>query len=168
MSNSAPLTEQERADLVAYLDGELTGEAARAMEAKLSINPEARAEAEGLRRTWDMLDFLPQPEASPNFTNRTLSKLMPVPVETPAQVPTVTPRRWWKVAAVALWLVAVVLSALGGYAGFQHFVPRQPGDRELVRELRLIENKRLYDLVGEMEFLRRLDQPDLFGDDTSK
>jgi len=39
MSNPGPLDEQERADLVAYLDGELGGEAARALEAKLSLNP---------------------------------------------------------------------------------------------------------------------------------
>jgi hypothetical protein len=38
-------------------------------------------------------------------------------------------------------------------------------DDLLLRDLRLIENKRLYDLVDDANFLRLLDEPDLFGDD---
>src|SRR3954451_13737717 len=62
MTIPSGLSEQERADLVAYLDGELTGEAARALEAKITLDPQARAEAETLKRTWELLDFLPKPE----------------------------------------------------------------------------------------------------------
>ena len=54
MTEPAHLSEQERADLVAYLDGELSGEAARAMEAKISLNPAIRAEADALRRAWEL------------------------------------------------------------------------------------------------------------------
>ncbi|MGL4555560.1 MAG: anti-sigma factor family protein, partial [Gemmataceae bacterium] len=54
-----PLTARERADLVAYLDGELSGEAAESMEAKLNLDPRMRAEAESLKKAWDLLDFLP-------------------------------------------------------------------------------------------------------------
>ena len=46
------LSEEDRANLVAYLDGELDDDAARALEAKLSLDPDARAEAETLRKTW--------------------------------------------------------------------------------------------------------------------
>ena len=42
----------------------------------------------------------------------------------------------------------------------------EPGEKELVRDLRLIENKRFYDLVDDIDFLRQLDQPDLFGEET--
>ena len=89
MTNPNPLTEQEKADLVALLDGELTGEPARALEAKLSLDPAARAEAEALKRTWDLLDFLPKAEPTPSFTHRTLEKLTPIG---PAQPPA-APRR---------------------------------------------------------------------------
>ena len=64
MPNSSPLNERERADLVAWLDGELEGEA-------------ARAEADALRKTWELLDYLPRPEPSASFTHRTLSRLAP-------------------------------------------------------------------------------------------
>jgi anti-sigma factor RsiW len=161
MTQPTALTEQERADLVAYLDGELGGEAARALEAKLSLNPSARAEAEALRRTWELLDYLPRPEPSPNFTHRTLSRLpsLRATQRRPAA------SRWRGLLWGGGWAAAVLLAALGGYAGFRWGVPREPDERELVRDLRVIENKRFYDLVEDLDFLRKLDQPDLFGDE---
>jgi anti-sigma factor RsiW len=162
MSNSSPLNEQERADLVAWLDGELKEEEARALEAKLSLNPAARAEADALRKAWELLDYLPRPGPSASFTNRTLSRLAPAPAgPRPAGW-----RRWRRPVLGAGWAAALVLAAVAGYAGYNRLVPpREPGERELVRDLRLIENKRSYDLVEDIDFLRGLDQPDLFGDD---
>ena len=78
-----PLSDDERADLVAYLDGELSGEAAREIEARINLDPTVRAEVESLNRTWELLDYLPKPEPSPNFTERTLSRLVPVGKVTP-------------------------------------------------------------------------------------
>ena len=154
MSDPVSLSEQERADLVAYLDGELGGEAARALEAKLSLNPEARAEADALRRAWDLLDFLPRPEPSPNFTQRTVSRVAPLPAAR---------GRPWLVGLG--WAAAVLLTAAVGYSGFNVLAPRGPTEEDLVRELRLIENKRLYDLADDLDFLRALDDPELFGED---
>jgi anti-sigma factor RsiW len=167
MSNPSRLTEKEHADLVAFLDGELTAEDARAMEAKLHLNPALRAEAEALKRTWDMLDFLPRPEPSPNFTNQTLSKLNPI---RKADADRTTPWRRlnWRTSLLAAgWAAALVFSVLAGYQGYQRLAAHEPGDAELVRDLRLIENKRYYDLIQNVEFLDRLDQPDLFGDDSA-
>ena len=89
MPNSSPLNERERADLVAWLDGELEGEAARALEAKVSLDPAARAEADALRKTWELLDYLPRPGPSASFTHRTLSRLAPAPAPRPTAW-----RRW--------------------------------------------------------------------------
>jgi anti-sigma factor RsiW len=164
MTNTGPLNDEERADLVAYLDGELAGEAARALEAKLSLNPEARAEADALRRTWDLLDYLPRPEPSPSFTHRTLSRIVPAQSRPGAPGAWQRGRRW--LVGVG-WAAALLLAGLTGYAGYNLLAPREPGDKELVRDLRLIENKRLYDLVEDLEFLRALDDPDLFGDDNT-
>src|SRR5262249_39026234 len=63
------------ADLVAYLDGELDPADARRVEARLATDPEARAKATALKKTFDLLDYLPRPEPSPDFTTRTLHKL---------------------------------------------------------------------------------------------
>ncbi len=160
MTEPPHMTEQEQADLVAYLDGELTGEAARAVETKLSLQPLARAEADSLRRTWELLDHLPRPQPSPSFTHRTLERLTPVQAN--------ERRRWqrWRTRCIGLgWAAAMLLAGWGGYAGYNWFVPREPGERELLHDLRLIENKRYYDLVEDLDFWRALDKPELFGDD---
>ncbi len=166
MSTPSAFSEKERADLVAYLDGELEGDAARALEQKLALNPAARAEADDLKRTWDLLDFLPKSEPSPNFTHRTLDRLRPV--ATGSQPSAARRRRsWWRPALlVSGWAAAVVLSALGGFAGFNLLAPRDPGDAELVRDLNVIKNKRVFELVEDIDFARELDHPDLFGNDS--
>src|ERR1700682_4938535 len=51
MNKPPPLTEEDRANLVAYLDSELEPSALSALEAKLNLSTQGRAEAEALRRT---------------------------------------------------------------------------------------------------------------------
>ena len=169
---SSPLNDKERADLVAYLDGELQGEAARRVEARMAHDQGVRAEADSLKRAWDLLDFLPRPpEASPNFTHRTLEKLEPIraagehdkAARTTGTQP--VPGRWARrLLFGAGWAAAVVLAAFLGQRGFNWWAgPVKPGERELVRELRLIENKRLYDAVEDKDELQEIG--DIFGDD---
>ena len=160
MSDKPPLSEQEKADLVAYLDGELGGEAARAVEARISLDPAVRAEAEALKRTWDLLDYLPRPEPSPSFTHRTLERLAPVR----AKLAVARKSRPWLVGAG--WAAAVLAAVAAGYAGVGLAVkPAGSPDQDLTRDLRVIENKRYYDHVDDLDYLKLLDQPDLFGDD---
>ncbi len=162
MTEPAQLSDQERADLVAYLDGELSGEAARAVEAKLSLNPAFRAEADALRRTWELLDFLPRPQPSARFTHRTMERLSPL--RTGEQ-------RWrdrWRASCLGLgWAAALLLAGWGGYAGYNRLVSREPGEPELLRDLRIIENKRMYDRIENLDFWQALDSPDLFGNEAS-
>src|SRR5437879_1691136 len=70
-----PLNEDEKAELVAYLDGELDDAATQAVEAKIATNPDARAELDSLKQTWGMLDYLPKASPSATFTNRTMERL---------------------------------------------------------------------------------------------
>ena len=150
-----PLNEQERADLVAFLDGELSGEAARAVEAKISLDPRMRAEAESLKKAWELLDYLPKPEPTTDFTEKTLNRMK-------ALRPGEERRRWlWMGGA---WAAVVAVAALGGYFGFRAASVPEPGERELTRDLRLIENKRYYDRVDDFDFVEKLDDPDLFGE----
>jgi anti-sigma factor RsiW len=164
MSNSAPLNERERADLVAYLDGELKGEAARKIATRIEREPSVRAEAAAMRRAWDMLDFLPQSEPSEQFMHRTVERVAPVTATMVAgERP---PRRWLRPVALAGWAAAAVLALAAGYAVTRGTAPRGPGDAELVRDLFVIENKRAYEAADDLDFVRELDVPELFGDDT--
>ncbi len=78
--DSSSPTDPFEAELVAYLDGELDPVAARKVEARLASDPVARAKAAELKKTFDLLDYLPRPEPSPTFTTRTLDRLPAVNV----------------------------------------------------------------------------------------
>jgi hypothetical protein len=84
-----PAPDPFEAELVAYLDGELDPAAARKVEARLAKDPAARARAAELKKSFDMLDYLPRPEPSANFTSRTLEKLPAV--KPAANTPTIPP-----------------------------------------------------------------------------
>lgn len=155
--------DEEREELVAYLDGELSEDEAHAVEAKLSRDPKARAEAEGLRKTWELLEYLPRPEPSPNFTNRTLDRVSALR----PTVATPRPNRWKPLWFGLGWAAAVLLVAASGFGGALFFHPVDRTDEDLSRDLRVIENRRLYEAVGDIEFLKALDHPDLFGDEDS-
>src|SRR5436190_19674967 len=75
MPDPAPISEDERAELVAYLDGELAAAATERVESRLRDDPRIRAEVDAYRRTWDLLDRLPPAPASPTFASRTLDQL---------------------------------------------------------------------------------------------
>src|SRR5262245_7085539 len=136
MANPDPLNERERDDLTAYLDGELDRQSARALEAKLGVSPEARREADAMRRTWEMLDYLPRPEPSPDFTHRTLDRLTAASLASTAGLRDST-RPWFFRTG---WAAAALIAAFVGYAGMDRYLQRGPvdPDRQLVQDLHLI------------------------------
>src|SRR5580692_9174205 len=107
-----PLTEDEKAELVAYLDGELDEAAVHAVEAKIATNPAARAELDALKQTWGMLDYLPKASPSPNFTNRTMERLTLEKVGGARTAP-LPMRSAWR--GNVGWAAAVLLALGGGY-----------------------------------------------------
>jgi anti-sigma factor RsiW len=155
-----PLNDEERAALIAYLDGELDEEATRELEARINRDPVVRTEVESLRRTWELLDYLPRAEPSPTFTSRTVERLA-----TQRAGATGAQRLWRRAASLLGWAAAVVAAAAVGFGGVHLLVPREPRDEELARDLRILENRRLYEHADSLDFLRELDHPDLFGDD---
>jgi anti-sigma factor RsiW len=171
MANPPPFTAEDRANLVAYLDGELDAKTARALEVKLNLNPHARAEADALRRAWDLLDYLPRPEPSSDFTNRTLTRASAVRIPLASSVV----RRPWLGWGLGLgWAAAVLLAGVGGYAAVS-LVPRRTSppisqgeeiDPRLLSDLRVIDNLHQYEQVDNISFLRDLEDPDLFGDES--
>ncbi len=67
------LTQDQRSNLVAYLDGELPEPATKEIDQVLSKSPAVRHDVEMLARTWDLLDELPRLATEEDFTARTLS-----------------------------------------------------------------------------------------------
>ena len=69
------LTPDERADLVAYVDGELPEAHSRMISTKLTHSATVRREVEMLQKTWEMLDYLPRPQATEQFAEKTISRI---------------------------------------------------------------------------------------------
>jgi anti-sigma factor RsiW len=155
------LSDEEREELVAYLDGELDDEKSRRLEARLNRDPEARAEAEQLKRAWGMLDYLPRAQASTSFTHRTLERLA---VETGEQR-----RSRLRYTAGLTWAAGMLLAALAGFLLARTLGPRPvetPDVHELlVRNLRIIERVEPYQQIDNIEFLQDLDEMEFFTDE---
>jgi anti-sigma factor RsiW len=155
-----PISAEDRATLVAYLDGELDEDAVRQVEARINQDPAIRAEVETLKRTWDMLDYLPQAEPSPNFTHRTL-----VEVTAQRKASKQNRQRWRRLVLGIGWAASVLLAIAAGFGAVNWLTPHEPTDEQLARDLRILENRRLYEQVDSVDFLHELDQPELFGDE---
>ncbi len=181
------------ADLVAYLDGELDEPDARAVEDRLTSDSTARAQAAAFKKTYDLLDYLPKPEPSPDFATRTLTRIQPTfpaspsgsaPVSAaqrpPLAVPTpstsaasamVAPasqKPWW--IGGLIWALAAVACLGGGFAGHAGLrpilePPVKENDDLPIKDIRTIEALPLYLGVDDLDFVRKLDDPDLFAHD---
>jgi anti-sigma factor RsiW len=175
-ASMSQLNEEERATLVAYLDGELNEEASQEFEARLSREPALRAEADALKKTWELLDYLPRPEPSGAFTHRTLERLA---VRETAKLRNGSAHRWaW--LAPAGWAAAMLIAMAGGLVA-AHFlwptpaptpIAQQAGnaknaqddfDAKMARDLGPIENQRVYGAIVDLDFARGL--ADIQGDE---
>lgn len=158
------LNENERQNLVAYLDGELQEPAAQALEAKLSFDAGARAEAEVFRKTWALLDYLPRPEPSVNFTHETLERLSALKT---GVAPRSAGRRWRRLGLALAWAASLFVALVVGYrsgtwmAGPGIFVEAPITEQDQ----RIVGNQVLYEQLEDLEFLDKLDKPELFGDE---
>jgi anti-sigma factor RsiW len=161
----AELNEQDREELISYLDGELDEEKSREVEARLTLDVSFRAEADALKQAWGMLDYLPQPEPPIDFTNRTLEKLSLQQMRSSLDHKAPVRRRWGKLA----WVAAALLAAGAGLGMAAYlWAPRSESAElhtNMTRYLGVIEKLHLYEHVDEFDFLEKLDHPDLFGEE---
>lgn len=160
MEESSRLSPEQRADLVAYLDGELDEETADALEQTLAHSPVARHEVDMLTRTWALMDSLPQPTPSQEFAVRTLTaiRIDNAPVQPLAE------RAWvgqFRRGAIILGLVALL--AAGGFAGF-HVTHNLLPDRneQLLNDLEVIEHLDEYSDIRSLNDLKELENQKLF------
>jgi anti-sigma factor RsiW len=155
------MTDDDREALTAYLDGELDETAEQAFEARLSQDPTLRAELDAMKQAWGLLDYLPNAPPSDDFTHRTLDRLS---LETTRTAP-----RGWSFGRVARWAACALIAlgvGIGASVGYRKYTLKPiDSDAPIVRNLRVLERFFAYDSVEDLEFLKALDDPDLFGED---
>src|SRR3954447_11353093 len=156
------LTPSERADLVAYLDGELGEAESRAIATKLAHSATARREIESLEKTWELLEYLPRPRAGDDFTARTLSEVTRAELEG-GRFDSKLSKTFQDALRVVTWIVAGCLAFGLGYVLMTWAWPN-PSER-LTRDLPIAEHLDEYRDVGSFEFLKQLaDSPEFNAD----
>lgn len=174
MTDRQPLSEQDREELSAYLDGELDEKRAQAWESRLMLEPAVRAEADALRRTWDLLEYIPKaPAPSATFTSRTMDRLAVVkPRQKPAWGDFEPLRSRWG----GLWAAGLLAAVVSGFVvtstprrvSRQH--PTAPTAatpaQQLAADLRVVDNLQLYETAEDLEFIQELEKLELFADES--
>jgi anti-sigma factor RsiW len=145
-------------EIVAYLDGELDMEAAAKVERRLADDPRYNARLNQLQRAWDMLDNLRRSEADDDFVNSTVA-MVAVQAEEAARTQALKAVRRRNFTWLAL-AAALVLSMATAFLAIQQRLGRE--NRQLVRNLPLIERVDEYSNVDSFEFVKQLEQEDLF------
>lgn len=142
----------QTAELVAYLDGELDGEAARQLEDRLASEPELARQLQSLDRAWHALEVLPRAELDVTFA-RTTVEMVALSVEREAATALgdapARRRREWLLGAAAL-----LAAALLGFAGTV-WLTHNTND-ELIRALPVLENLDAYQAAGSVQVLEEL------------
>jgi hypothetical protein len=156
------LSPSERANLVAYLDGELNEAESRAIATKLTKSATARREVEVLERTWELLEHLPRPKASDEFTARTLSEVKLIAIAGD-QLESNIKHAAKRSMQVASWVLAGFV-ALGLGFVVTRWVWPNPTAR-LARDLSIAEHYQEYRDVGSFEFLQELENLPEFSPD---
>jgi anti-sigma factor RsiW len=153
------LTPEERANLVAYIDGELTDNESRVIATKLTQSATARQEADSLKKTWELLNYLERPQASVEFPERTLTSIRAIDARGTTWESVA--RSWAsRIASFSMWLVVATLALALGFALARWGLP-DPAAR-LARELTLLEHLEEYQDVESFGFLDELVKSKLF------
>jgi anti-sigma factor RsiW len=157
--NSA-LTDDRAIDeeLVAYLDGELDAETEARIVRRLADDPRYNQRLIQLQRAWDLLDTLQQTEADDDFVHSTVA-MVAVQAEQDAQTQRLRAVRRRSLTWLAL-VGVVLVAATVGFVALQWNVTRE--DRELLRDLPVIERVDDYRTIDSLEFLKQLAHENLF------
>jgi len=148
-------------ELVAFLDGELDSEALQQVEQRLQADTEYRLRLSQLQRSFDLLDSLPRAEVEETFTRSTME--MVVLSESQSMQSVARSQRARKILGW-LWATAcLVCISFASYLFVTGLVDRP--NKQLVKDLPLIEHLDLYRYADSMDFLRQLDSQGLFAEE---
>ena len=153
------LNPEERANLVAYIDGELTDHESRLIATKLTQSATARQEVDSLKKTWELLEYLDRPRASEAFPERTLTTIRAI--ETKGSSWDSRARSWASQSARLALVVGVAAASLSLGFVLTRWAWPDPNTR-LARDLSLAEHLEEYQEVESSEFLDELVKSRLF------
>ncbi len=145
--------------LVAYLDNELDPAERIQVERRLAHDEAYREHLRRLQQSWDVLDLLPRSSASDGFTSTTVGLVVAQEEVLATQAVELV-----KQHRSRRWLVLVVGGLLAGAVGFALvFNPLAKSDRDLVRDLPVIEYVDELTNTPSVEFLEQLAAEGMFG-----
>lgn len=161
MDSPVFLSNEQRAELVAYLDGELDESASAEIERLIASDERVRHEADLLTRSFELLEVLPRERASDTFTVQTMATVRVSDAQT-RQHDERRRTRWLsrKAAAYGGWAAGVALALVAGFLVTSRWIPDE--SRLLIEDLPVIQNLDMYTEVESVDFLRELQQSGLF------
>ena len=152
MTKQSSSDDNLRERLVAYLDGELSGDESEAIESQIGADDSVRNELRDLDRAWNALDALPMTHVEPSFTQSTVAMVATAAreevVQQTAELPALrrrTRRDAWLLAGVAACCGFILAWALAGRR-----------DRALLAELPIVQHASVLSQFQEVEFLKLL------------
>ncbi|MBL8849547.1 MAG: hypothetical protein JNG89_07680 [Planctomycetaceae bacterium] len=155
MDTFSRMSSGQRANLTAYLDGELDETETAEIETVLSRSSVARNDVEVLARTYDLLDQLPRYQVTTAFTDRTIAT---VRLETTR--PDISQTLWYRTAQKSrlplLWGLMLMAASAVGYVAAQTLYPNDAD--MLARDFEVVRNLDRYQEVGSSEFLQELNR----------
>lgn len=165
MTDDTTLTTEEAIDqeIVAYLDGELDPAAAARVERRMAEDPRYNARLNRLEKAWDLLDTLGRTEADDSFTHSTVA-MVALKAEDDVQAGAKASGRKRSLAWVGL-AAAAAIAAVGAYFVVDQRLNRD--NRELVRDLPVIERVDEYRNIESVDFLVELQKEGLFAAEVS-
>jgi len=149
-----------KANLVAYLDGELNERDMQELDEVLVQQPDARANVEQLRQTWDLLDVLPRPAVTEEFSAQTLATMQVIRDEEPPP-PSPWPRRG---LLAIVWALVLSVSGVAGVLLADRWQPDPT--HKLIAQLSVVERLETYREIGDLEFIKALAETERFPRDS--
>ena len=152
ISETAPPVQDDaqRQELVAYLDGEITGAQRTRIEQRLGTDETYRQQLVELEQSWNLLDTLPLAEADAKFTESTVT-MATVAAQQQMQSGWQRHRKWVAALAVAAGFLLVG-------------IPLVQQRRANLRDVPVIHNMDLYLHAESVEFLRMLRDEGVFAE----
>ena len=162
--------DQEKEELVAYLDGELPDEVASRVEKSLVDDANVRRDVEQLTKTFDLLDLLPTSQASDGFAEKTLTAIRTQPdaprteaADEDSTSELTRPNYSRRAIVWGIRVAAFIGLMIAATSGFNSAFKQnsEPID-ELLTELPVIQRLDEYQEIGDVEFLKALSESGLF------